>query len=543
MVNIDGFELVVAPEGFPEDDQLTLAGPAGDIELATNPQDDSRTSGLVEGVDDSVGSSDNIESVVEQQRASPIALDTTSELQDIDSASQPPVASTTRPVSVVTRQTNVQGLAALPQSSSEQNPAQSARIGSASIANAQVSANPNATLLAESVAGFGSPALGLDAGSVSAALTQYSNLGLPPAAIAAGHTPIQSQASLSPISVADASTTAFSMHGALVKDPLTRDAGGATTALQNQANINSQNPSSLLPRNPALGAGGSLKTSDNVGQGNAVALAPQLNDSVGVVSLSSEGVLAQSPPATSAPPIRPAALPPVAGPTDNRRSIEQTGTTYNTQDPAWKDLPYKFAGPMGQKGTVRDVGCTMTAVSNAINIATKGQTDITPADANSRNDPNNNGKFDAGLAKVKFTNLITGDTKGRGAPDPVGPSRTVKLADSQDTPNPAGQQLLKKVTDAVTGGDVVVLGMHHVDSRSRHTVVVSGYDRATNELTVLDNWQLGEKNISNGSTGARRMKLSDALALYGEKHLPTDPKDKRYRLADIDLAVVVKPKK
>jgi hypothetical protein len=242
-------------------------------------------------------------------------------------------------------------------------------------------------------------------------------------------------------------------------------------------------------------------------------------------------------------PLRQAAHPPNAARGQLRRDIEMTGVTYNTQDPAYRELPYKFAGAAGQIGKVRNIGCTMTAICNAINITTRGAVHINPKDANDRNDVGNDGKFDDALTKVRFTNLLDRGSTIRGAPDPIGErGRRIKLEDSRGNPTTEGQALLGTIADAVCAGNVVILGVHHVDNRNRHTIVVVGYDKATNELIVRDNWQPDSARNANGQYGARRMKLSDALALYGERRLPTDPPNKKYRLAEIDLAVVVTPR-
>jgi hypothetical protein len=180
----------------------------------------------------------------------------------------------------------------------------------------------------------------------------------------------------------------------------------------------------------------------------------------------------------------------------------------------WANDAYKFAGkPLymtaadraaGRAATVGEVGCTMTAYSNAASVVKQKNPSAavpTPNDANQRTQT-----FNSAMSGTKWTPLTTEKHSVFNSTSEKGRT-TVFDSSGKATNSPAGKALLEKVYDRVAKGEPVVLGMTgNSKGGVRHTIVVTGIVSGgkrgdASALVVRDQWRGQDGAQGSGAGG------------------------------------------
>jgi hypothetical protein len=196
----------------------------------------------------------------------------------------------------------------------------------------------------------------------------------------------------------------------------------------------------------------------------------------------------------------------------------------------WSDDIYRF-GPNPQGKLVGELGCTMTAFTNAAALGT-WQNDPnarvgTPGDANTREPV-----WVQTMNRNSWNPLLQPRGEPKDSPAiKYNPAVSPRTIDSR-----GGRDLAAQILKEVKAGHPVVLGMgSNSNGFARHTVLVTGYiegKRGWDALVVRDNWRDsdGNREGSQDVKTAYRTTAREAFGAYGGG-----------QYTKIDMAVVAIP--
>jgi hypothetical protein len=229
-------------------------------------------------------------------------------------------------------------------------------------------------------------------------------------------------------------------------------------------------------------------------------------------------------------------LAPVANPYVPAGSMEIKGISkYRENAGLWADQPYQFGDKNNPlKGTMAELGCTISAFSNATSVNNQKNSSFaapTPGDANQRN-----ARFDNAMAQTKWKSLtVPSLLNANGQPSFNQLSQPVDLSSLQ------GKKLIEAIRTEVAAGRPVVLGMTgNKEGFVRHTVLVTGLvpgKTGAESLIVRDQWRGagGNRDSSEVVKPAFLTTLAETLKAYPE------PNSGGY--TKIDMAISAAPGK
>jgi hypothetical protein len=212
-------------------------------------------------------------------------------------------------------------------------------------------------------------------------------------------------------------------------------------------------------------------------------------------------------------------LAPVSGPYVPKGSMEIKGlANYRENAGPWAHDPYQFGdrnNPL--KGTMGELGCTISAFSNAMSVNTQKNPSFaapTPGDANVRS-----GKFENALQHTRWKSLTVPSLLNAEGKPTFNP-----LRQPIDISSLKGEALIKAIRTEVAAGRPVVLGLTgNQEGFVRHTVLVTGLvpgKTGPESLIVRDQWRGANdsRDTSKDVKPALLTTLAETMKAYPGAH-------------------------
>jgi hypothetical protein len=217
----------------------------------------------------------------------------------------------------------------------------------------------------------------------------------------------------------------------------------------------------------------------------------------------------------------------------------------------WADRGYRFGGKekhymnaadkaAGKEATLGQLGCTITAYSNAASIVRQKNPNAVvpnPGDANQRNS-----KFENAINSVDWKPLTTEKHPKFDGTSKAGRTDIYSADGTRNNSSKAGTELMERIYDSAKSGKPVVVGMHgNSKGGVRHTVLVTGIVPGgkrgdPSALVVRDQWR--------GKNGSQGPGVNEKTATAAEKTTLDKTMTKNYGAVytQIDMAMSASPK-